>query len=175
MFAGILRAWCIVVVTAVACEVPALAQSRAAASTAASLQNTHPAEYYRTAARLFGSNQQDDAVFIFYLGQLRYRTHLKARPDLPPSGDPALFASLSEVVGRPINLYAFGDIPALAKTIDEVIAFDRANPDGFTKAADFPQAHAEVRKGLAEMRSTLVADADRIRAERLRNGLKNRN
>jgi hypothetical protein len=67
------------------------------------------------------SRQKDEAVFWFYAGQLRYRVYLLANKDkLKPSGDPALFASLSEEIGRPLNEYAFGDIPQLAKTIDAV-------------------------------------------------------
>jgi hypothetical protein len=130
---------------------------------------------YRRAAELFGSGRKDDAVFVFYLGQLRYRAHLSARRDLKPDGDPALFASLSEVVGRPLNEYAFGDIPALARTIDAVLAYDRANPDRFTPPANFPQAYAGVRDGLASMRAQMLADADKIRATRRSNGLENRN
>ncbi len=141
----------------------------------AALAGQHPAEYYRRAARLFGSDRKDDAIFVFYLGQLRYRVHLSARRELKPDGDPALFASLSEVVGRPLNEYAFGDIPALARTIDAVLAYDKANPDRFTPPASFPQAYAGVREGLGAMRTQMLADADKIRATRRRNGLENRN
>ena len=141
----------------------------------ASLAGQHPAEYYRRAAQLFGSGKRDDAVFVFYLGQLRYRAHLSARRDLKPDGDPALFASLSEVVGRPLNEYAFGDIAVLARTIDAVLAYDRANPDRFTPPATFPQAHAGVRDGLTAMRSQMLADQDKIRATRASKGLENRN
>jgi hypothetical protein len=141
----------------------------------AALAGQHPAEYYRRAARLFGSGRKDDAIFVFYLGQLRYRVHLSARRDLKADGDPALFASLSEVVGRPLNEYAFGDIPALARTIDAVLAYDKANPDRFTPPASFPQAYAGVREGLGAMRTQMLTDADKIRATRRRNGLENRN
>jgi hypothetical protein len=144
-------------------------------SDVAPLAGQHPAEYYRRAAQLFGTGRKDDAVFIFYLGQLRYRAHLSARRDLKPDGDPALFASLSEVVGRPVNEYAFGDIPALARTIDAVLAYDRANPDRFTPPATFPQAHAGVRDGLVTMRAQMLPDRDKIRATRAGKGLENRN
>jgi len=140
-----------------------------------SLAGLHPAEYYRRAAALFSGGKKDDAVFVFYLGQLRYRAHLAARRDLRPDGDPALFASLSEVVGRPLNEYAFGDIPALVRTLDAVLDYDRANPDRFTPPANFPQAYAGVRDGLAAMRTQMLADADKIRATRRSNGLENRN
>jgi hypothetical protein len=153
---------------------PAQTPGTAPAETAA-LAHQHPAAYYQRAAKLFGADRKDDAVFVFYLGQLRYRAHLSARRDLKPDGDPALFASLSEVVGRPLNEYAFGDIPALARTIDAVLAYDRANPDRFTPPANFPQAYAGVRDGLAAMRTQMLTDADKIRATRRSNGLENRN
>jgi hypothetical protein len=141
----------------------------------AALAGQHPAAYYQRAAQMFGAGKKDDAVFVFYLGQLRYRAHLSARRDLKPDGDPALFASLSEVVGRPLNEYAFGDIPALTRTIDAVLAYDRANPDPFTPPASFPQAYAGVRDGLGAMRAQVLKDADKIRATRRSNGLENRN
>src|SRR5262249_57333521 len=128
----------------------------ALAADAAALAGQHPGEYYRRAAQLLGAGRKDDAVFIFYLGQLRYRAHLSARRDLKPDGDPALFASLSEVVGRPVNEYAFGDIPALARTIEAVLAYDRANPDRFTPPSNFAQAYIGVREGLAAMRERML-------------------
>jgi hypothetical protein len=134
----------------------------------------HPADYYKQAASLFGSGRKDDAVFIFYLGQLRYRAHLAARRNLPADGDPALFGSLSEMVGRPLNEYAFGDMSALAAIIDAVLAYDAASPDRFTPPAQFPNVHAGVREGLVKMKEQMLTDADRIRESRRKNGLENR-
>lgn len=122
--------------------ISARAQSPTALAVASTLAGDHPAGYYKKAAELFQNGQKDDAVFIFYLGQLRYRVHLQARRgELRPDADPALFASLSEVVGRPLNEYAFGDIPALVKTIDAVLAYDQKNPDRFTPPIRFAAAH----------------------------------
>ena len=64
-----------------------------------------------------------------------------------------------------------GDI----RTLDAVLDYDRANPDRFTPPANFPQAYAGVRDGLAAMRTQMLADADKIRATRRSNGLENRN
>lgn len=141
---------------------------------ASSLAGQHPAEYYKRASSLFGAGRKDDAVFIFYLGQLRYRAHLSARRDLTPDGDPALFGSLSEVVGRPLNEYAFGDLPALVQIIDAVLAYDAANPDRFTSPAQFPNVYVGVRDGLAKMKTQVLKDADQIRETRRKNGLENR-
>jgi hypothetical protein len=123
---------------------------------------------------MFRSGRQDDAVFIFYLGQLRYRTHLAARPNLPPDGDPAAFGSLSEVVGRPLNEYAFGDMPAALRTLDAVLAYDESNPDGFTPPGQFAVAHRSTRDGMRGFRRQMEAQAQDIKRQRTQNGLPNR-
>jgi hypothetical protein len=138
------------------------------------LGGQHPAEYYKRAGELFKAGKKDDAVFVFYLGQLRYRTFLLAKPGGDPTGDPAIFTSLSQVIGKPINQYAFGDIPALARTIDAVLAYDTATPDTFIPAAEFAKINADVRNGLTAMKTKMLAEAERIKADRVKNGLENR-
>lgn len=147
-----------------AMDVPALV---AAAS------SIHPAGLYVLAGKLFAEGKKDEAVFWFYAGQLRYRVHLACHKDLDPSGDPALFGALSETVGRPLNEYGFGDVPALAETLDKVIAWDKSTPDGFTDRKACPEADG-VRDGLIGMRDQIIAQADDIRAQRKANGLENR-
>ncbi|HRJ70163.1 MAG TPA: hypothetical protein PK812_11195, partial [Beijerinckiaceae bacterium] len=112
--------------------------------------------------------------FAFYFGQLRYRRHLVARPDLPKDRDAALFSSLMETVGRPINQYAFGDVPKLIRSIDAVLAHDLKSPDRVTPKAQFPQAHDSVRAGLQTMKREIAARRAYIREERAKNGLPNR-
>lgn len=148
---------------------------QAARAQPASGQAGHPAEDYRRAADLFRRGQRDEATYWFYRGQLRYRIHLAARPELKADGDPALFASLGEVVGRPVNEWAFGDVPGLARTLDRVLAWHAANDDPFTPKARYGPAHASVRAGLEALRRDSLAGQDRIRAQRTANGLANRN
>ena len=138
------------------------------------IEARHPAAYYVLAGKLFGNGAHDEAVFWFYAGQLRYRFHLAANRDLPASGDPALFGSLSEVLGRPINEYAFGDLAQLTDTIDKVLAWDEQSSNGFTSKTANAAAWKEVRDGLAKMREYVQANGDQIRAERKKNGLENR-
>lgn len=159
--------------TPLGAAIPAFAAGEAALLQG--VEGDHPAGYYRRAADLMRAGRRDEAVFVFYLGQLRYRTHLAARPDLPRDRDPALFASLSEVVGRPVNEYAFGDIPALDRTLKAVMAYDAANPDRFTSPTEFPQASRTVRTGMEQFRAQIVAQRETIRTQRQANGLPNRN
>jgi len=171
-----LSAACLAIGVTIGSMTPLAQVHSLATAEAATLNGQHPAEYYRRAAKLFGEGRRDDAIFVFYLGQLRYRAHLSARrAELKPDGDPALFLSLSEVVGRPLNEWAFGDIPALVRTIDAVLAYDAANPDAFTPPVKHADTIRIVREGLSTMKATILRDAESIRKSRAKNGLENRN
>jgi hypothetical protein len=169
----------VIALSALSASSVALAQTQIATPPAVQeLAGQHPAEYYKRAGELLQAGQNDEAVFVFYLGQLRYRTFLLANPasdpNAHPNADPTLFATLSQVTGKPINQYAFGDIPALARTIDAVLAYDTANPDTFGTTAASAASHASVRDGLVAMKTKMLADADRIKGDRAKKGLENR-
>lgn len=140
----------------------------------AALANEHPSAYYSYASRLFHEGKKDDAVFWFYVGQLRYRFHLKANPKLDPSGDPALFSSLSATVGEVINLYAGGDVKEWVKGIDRALKWDADTANGFTSKKKSAAIYEENRAGLKKMRDQLENQADSIREQRKKAGLENR-
>lgn len=157
------------VTTAAQADAPARAQA-----IAMPLLADHPLGIFQTAIAQFEQGQKEEAVYLFYLAQLRWRRYMDANPDLPPDQDRALFASLHDVFGRPVNEWAFGDIDWLVATLRNLDAFDAATPDPVTPASDFPQVHAHSRSGFAAFIDMIEADADDIRAGRLRNGLENR-
>ena len=137
----------------------------------ANIERKHPAAFYVLAKRLFEAGQKDEAVFWFYAGQIRYRAYLKLNPRLDPSGDPALFAPLSEVIGRPINEYAFGHVPSLAAALDRALAWDAAHADPYAPKGT---EREQVVDGLRKMKAQVPATADDIRKQRTANGLENR-
>ena len=138
------------------------------------IENQHPAAYFVLAGKLFEAGRKDDATFWYYTGQLRYRYYLKAMPGLDPSGDPALFGSLSEVIGRPINEWAFGDLDALRATLDRVLTWDERSPNGFTPKDRHRAALDETRAGLRGLIEHIRTNAELIRRQRAANGLDNR-
>jgi hypothetical protein len=140
----------------------------------ASLPRAHPAEYYLYAQRLFQSGRKDDAVFWFYVGQLRYRFHLSANPNLPEDRDPAVFASLNEDIGRQINEYAGGNPATWVVAIDRALAWDRTAPNYFTSKQRFSKQYSDIRTGLGKLREMIQSDAQNIKNERTNNGLPNR-
>lgn len=139
------------------------------------IEKQHPLGYYILAGKLFAAGKKDEAVFWFYAGQLRYRVYLLVNRDkLDPSGDPALFASFSEEIGKPLNEYAFGDIPQLAKTIDAVVAWDRSHANPLTPREKYRSEYDQVVARLIQLRDDAVRNADSIRKTRVANGLENR-
>ncbi len=156
-------------------SLPASAQmSPRAKQIAAPLLDQHPVTLFQAAQAALEAGTMEDSVALFYLGQLRWRRYMRARPDLPPDRDPALYAAMHDVLGRPINEWAFGDIDALVILLRDVKAWDAATPDPLTPVAHFAAIHADLRSGFAAFIDEIEADADSIRAERLRNGLENR-
>lgn len=136
----------------------------------AGIEQKHPSAYYLLAKKLFETGRKDEAVFWFYAGQIRWRARLMGNPQLPRDGEPALFSSLSEVIGRPLNEYAFGDIAGLVKTIDRALEWDASHADTLNRKPERDKS----REGLAGMKAHLVANAGDIRATRTKNGLENR-
>ena len=130
------------------------------------IESHHPAHFYILAGKLFSANKRDEAVFWFYVGQLRYRIHLDANPKIDPTGDPALFTALSAMTGQPINHYAFGDIPRLAKTIDDVLKWDAEHENKYTSRDEHPQAHKKNRDGIRKLQKYIVENEDEIKVRR---------
>jgi hypothetical protein len=140
----------------------------------ADIERRHPADYYRLAGMLFAQDRKRDAAFYFYLGQLRYRFHLAANPNLRKGEDEALFASLSEALGSRINEWAFGDLRQLIITFDKVLDWDDFHENGFTSKAEHEARWNDTREGLFKLCEHVRLNLDQIRAERTKNGLENR-
>lgn len=138
------------------------------------LPGEHPAAYYLYAQRLFGEGRRDDAVFWFYAGQLRYRFHLRANPNLALDRDPALMASLNATVGRVVNEYAGGDPGMWVAKIDRVLKWDAETRNDFTSKGKYKAQWQETRSGLSSLRAMIERDADKVRQQRAKAGLPNR-
>jgi hypothetical protein len=134
----------------------------------------HPAGLYLLAIKLFKANEKDDAVFWYYVGQIRFRLHLLAHPDLDRSGDPALFSSLQYVVGQPINEYAGGDPDFWARTVRKARDWDEKNPNEFTSKQKYSKEYAQVRAGMNKLIKYVENNKEMIRKKRKANGLENR-
>jgi hypothetical protein len=138
------------------------------------ITNKHPSTYIILAKKLFVQGDKQNAVKWFYVGQIRYRAYLMANPELDPSSDPALFASLMSVVGTPLNEYIGGDVDEWVKTIDDAIAWHNNNPDEFLGKETHQEIYTTVISGLTEMKNKIESQKEFIKEQRTKNGLENR-
>ena len=142
--------------------------------TEAKLPRAHPVEYYQYAQQLAREGRKDDAVFWFYVEQLRYGFHLSANPNLPEDGDPAVFAALNATLGQELNEYAGGDPTTWVAAIDRALVWDLNSPNYFTSKQQFRAKYTAIRSGLMELKQTIQAQAGEIRHQRSKVGLPNR-
>lgn len=131
----------------------------------AGVENEHPMTHLALATQLWQAGERDEAVFWFYLGQLRYRYHLLANPDLDPSGDPALFGSMMAALGGPLNRFALCDVAGFERTVERVLTWDEQHPNGFTPKTKAPAALEEIRNGLVTFRNRISAQEASITAQ----------
>ena len=129
---------------------------------------------YQRAAVFLRQGSLDEAAYGFHRGQLRLRICLLAHPEEPVGQGRALFSAFQEVIGRPVNEYAFGDIHELVEVHDQVLAWHAANDDPFVPKAQYPAAHQQARAGLEKLCSQVIAERDQIHEQRTKNRLPNR-
>lgn len=92
-----------------------------------SLNNCHPIGYFNVAAELLNQSKFNEAAFLYYLGNLRFRYYNSVNPDYQPSGDGALFASLKSVMGDPINIYQRINIDNFISVLKRVTKYTSEN------------------------------------------------
>jgi hypothetical protein len=131
----------------------------------AGIENEAPVTYLALASRHWEQGAKDEAVFWFYLGQIRYRYYLQANPDLEPGGAPALFGSMMAGMAGPINEYALCDIPQFRRSVDRALAWDASHPNGFTPKDKAPAVLESVRSGLVSFRDRISAQEQSLRAQ----------
>jgi len=133
-----------------------------------------PVEDYRLAVELFERGDRQVATCLFYRGQFRARLYIAARPGLPPDGAPALYASLNDVVGSEINLWAAGDVEDWAEAMECALRWAETADDPVTPRAVHAAQYDRVASGLRDLIVHVRETADEIRAERAARGFENR-
>jgi hypothetical protein len=82
---------------------------------------------------------------------------------------------MTQQIGGPINIWAFGDLPAFEKMIADVLAWDEKTPNGFTSKPDFVEQWQKTRQEMANFSKYVHDNADAIRKQRASKGWENRN
>jgi TPR repeat protein len=133
------------------------------------VEHLQPAAFFILSKRLMDLGRTDEAVFWFYVGQLRWQAYLINHPS---QNEGELFGAMVATLGPPLNDYIGGDVQAWVAMIDKVLAWDASHPDDFTASRD---ARARSRAGMIDLRQQIINRQDEVRAARTRRGLTNRN
>ena len=142
-------------------------------------------QLYVAAIRLYDLGYRNEAVYWFYSAQYRGRQFgmLLDQAKMGSMGDPGfeLFHAQDaffQLVGTNVNGYAFGDIDSLVRTIRRVQNENRTVPNmqalypgvTFKSKSEWAGQNAQLNEGLGKLATTLVAQKDQIRQERVSNG-----
>lgn len=138
----------------------------------AALPETHPAAYFAYAMKLYNERKQEQSTLWYYIGQIRFRQHLLAHPELPAEGDPNVYKQYVDgPFGKAIADWNGAVTRVWVKTIEKALDWDNKNPNVFspkeTQAAQWEQARAEVDK----IRVYVKTSEAEIKSERASRGL----
>ena len=140
----------------------------------AGLPDSHPFAYFAYAVKLAKAGKYDPAVQWYYVGQIRAHHHLLANPDLPATGDAAELQGITKGLGQSLVDYAGGNIRIWVQTIDKALAWDNANPNGFTSKETFATQWQQARAEVTKTRDGIKKNEAQIKAERASRGLTDR-
>ncbi|WP_421851062.1 hypothetical protein [Novosphingobium sp.] len=134
-----------------------------------------PFGYIPVITVLLQSGDTAQAVFWYYVFQIRIYPWLKTSDD--PSGAPALYGSIAESLGRGLNEWAGSDIDAMRDLMQRAASFERAAPLflGRTEGVSAEQWQALIEKGRSDFLSAqaikALSDKNSLEAARKKNGL----
>ena len=137
--------------------------STKAVEKAKKLENRHPSGFFEAASDYYEQGKINDAALLFYIGQLRYRYYLAAKPDLEPGGEEALFASLRSALGSEIN-YKLGqnDVDTYIEILDAVIEWGKKRDYDYYPKKHNPEKYEKTLQGLKELRSHVTNNKDKF-------------
>lgn len=107
----------------------------------------NPVVLYAVSARLFQQEKKDEAVFLYYVAQLRARYDSNLCLD-KSAGQAA--SQLASMFGQKINPYAFEDLKKLETTVNNVVAFVKNNEEDYDHRWINLHGMAAMTKSLAE-------------------------
>ena len=126
------------------------------------LEMEHPSGFFKEAGKRFTAGEKNDAAFLFYLGELRYKYYLSANPNFQPDGEPAVYSSLQSSLGEEINYSLNDSVDNYISIMDSVISWDKSHDFIFFSKSKFPEKHQEILNGLIELRQYVFDNKEDI-------------
>lgn len=135
------------------------------------LPASNPASYLQYAAVLWSKGERDQAVYWFYVGELRYRFCLASMKSGGQPCDAELFGALHQEIGSQINPYAGGDPDKWVAEMGKALDWDASHPNGYTSKSAFATDYDKTRAGLEGLRDYVRSHRAELMAARKQNGI----
>jgi hypothetical protein len=126
----------------------------------------HPKALYPLASDLAAKGRKQDAAFVFFVAQLRWRAHLASRSDAEAAADSIAFEEVTKPLTEKINPPLFRDYALFDDVLTDVIAYDLSNPDRFTDPAQFADVWKKQRGELMQFHEYIKQERQRFEIER---------
>ena len=107
------------------------------------LDNGRPVDYFLTAVKMLDKGYYNDASFLYYLGDLRYRYYNSVNPKYAESEDGALLASFNYALGEPIGYYLRSNVDNFIQILKKCSEYYLTNDYDFYPKKKDPTKYAE--------------------------------
>ncbi len=120
-------------------------------------ETDHPSGFYTSVGVYMDKEAYEDAGFLFYLGQLRYRYFLACYPD--HDDERAIFATLHNLHSAKLDSVLMEDQSKYAELLDAVIQYSEHQDYFFCPKSKNKQAYQETVGSLIQFREELKEDS----------------
>jgi len=107
------------------------------------LDKRRPVDYFEKAAEFMELGKYNDASFLYYLGDLRYRYYNSVNPKYSKSNDGALLASLNYALGEPIGYYLRSNVDNFVGILKKCSDYHSTNDYEFFSKKKDPSKYQE--------------------------------
>jgi hypothetical protein len=121
-----------------------------------SLDKRKPVDYFLKAAEMFEKGKYNDASFLYYIGDLRYRYYNSVNPKYSKSDDGALHSSFNYVLGEPIGYYLRANVDNFIGILKKCSDYQSTNDYQFYSRNKDPNKYLEQ----ADKLSKIIADLE---------------
>ncbi len=137
------------------------------------LTTKHPSAYVYLARELWQDDEKDQAVVMYYVGQIRYRAYINTLPTAEAAPEERLYDSLKADIGDELNEYAARNLNNWLALLDKALEWHRDNPNEFMPKEDYSLLYELTIYNFNKLRDYIEENKALIRQQRAAKGLVN--
>jgi len=115
------------------------------------LDKRKPVDFFEKAAEFMDLGKYNDASFLYYLGDLRYRYYNSVNPKYSKSNDGALLASFNYALGEPIGYYLRSNVDNFIGILKKCSDYQLTNDYEFFSKKKDPSKYLEQADRLSKV------------------------